>query len=146
MAMQDDHERAGQLRELGESARRKRDLAAAQKYYEEATALLRASADRMRFAHTVRHLGDVYVDLQNWVGAEESYIEALNIYRGQPATRVLDFANAIRSYAVLKDKTGRQEESRGLWAEAGRLYQELGVEAGIEECNRHTGGAVESAH
>jgi tetratricopeptide (TPR) repeat protein len=137
MAAQNDHERAYELRELGESARRVRDLPAAQKYYEEATSLLRDSADRMKFAHTVRHLGDVYVDVQNWDGAESCYVEALDIYRHQPAVRVLDFANAIRSYAVLKDKTGRQEESRSFWAEAGRLYLELGIQAGVEECDRH---------
>jgi tetratricopeptide (TPR) repeat protein len=145
MAMQDDHERAGELRELGESARRKRDLAAAQKYYEEATSLMRASADRIKFAHTVRHLGDVYVDLQNWAGAESCYLEALEIYRRQPVARVLDFANALLAYAVLKDKTGRQNEARDLWAEAGRFYKDEGVEAGIEECSRHAVQPVESA-
>lgn len=142
MTIQNDHERADGLRELGESARRKHDSPAAQKYYEEASALLRNSPDRMRFAHTVRHLGDVYLDMQNWAGAESCYLEALDIYRGQPAVRVLDFANAIRSYAVLKDKTGRQNESRHLWAEAGRLYKDQRIQAGIDECNRHLGQLV----
>ena len=138
MAIENDQERASELRELGESARRKRDLPAAQKYYEEASALLRNSEDRMKFAHTVRHLGDVYVELQNWSGAEACYTEALEIYRKQPATRVLDFANALRAYAVLKENTGKQQESRGLWTEAGILYTAEGIQAGIEECNRHT--------
>jgi tetratricopeptide (TPR) repeat protein len=145
MSIQND-QRAFELRELGESARRKRDLAAARKYYEEASSLLANSADRIKFAHTVRHLGDVYVDVQNWEGAERCYVEALGIYRSQPAARVLDFANALRAYAVLKDKTGRENDSRSLWAEAGRLYKDVGIQAGIEECNRHTGGAIESAH
>jgi tetratricopeptide (TPR) repeat protein len=141
MATENDHERACELRELGESARRNRDLPAAQKYYEEASALLRNSVDRMTFAHTIRHLGDVYVDTRNWSGADVCYREALEIYRSQPSARVLDFANAIRAYAVLKDKTGKQDESRGLWAEAGLLYQAEGIQAGIEECARHTGQA-----
>jgi tetratricopeptide (TPR) repeat protein len=131
MATVDHHERDGELRELGESARKAHDLPAAQKYYEEAVALLRNSADALKFAHTVRHLGDVYVDLRDWSRAEPCFIEALKIYRSQPSSRVLDFANAIRGYAVLKDKSGKQDQSRELWAEAGRLYEAEGVQAGV---------------
>jgi len=139
MATMSDHERACELREQGESARRANDLRAAKKSYEEAVALLRNSPDKLKFAHAVRHLGDVYVQLQDWSRAEPCFVEALNIYRSQPEARVLDFANAIRGFAVLKDKTGKPEESSGLWAEAGRMYQAEGVQAGIEECSRHTG-------
>jgi tetratricopeptide (TPR) repeat protein len=145
MAIQNDQERAGELRALGEPARHMRDLPAAQKYYEEASSLLRDSADRMKFAHTVRHLGDVYVEMRNWAGAESCYIEALEIYRSRPADRVLDFANALRAYAVLKDKTGTKDESSTLWAEAGRLYKAEGIQAGVEECDRHRSESVESA-
>jgi len=91
----------------------------------------------MKFAHTVRHLGDVYVQLENWSGAEGCYAEALEIYRSHPAERELDFANALRAFAVLKDRTGRQDESLGLWEEAGRLYRAQGIQAGVEECDRH---------
>jgi tetratricopeptide (TPR) repeat protein len=136
--------RSGELRSLAESARRGGDLAAARKYYEEAAGLLRNSADRLKFAHTVRHLGDVYVQLQNWAGAEACYLEALNFYRSQPASSVLDFANAVRAYAVLKGKTGNTDESRALWAEAGHMYRMLGVAAGVEECKLHAGPTNES--
>jgi tetratricopeptide (TPR) repeat protein len=145
MTSQSKIEQADELRRLGESARRTRDLAAAQKYYEKATALLRNSTNKMKFAHTVRHLGDVYVELQNWPSAEPCFVEALNIYRSQPSSHVLDFANAIRAYAVLKDKSGKPDESRKLWAEAGRMYRELGISAGVEECNLHAGPTNESS-
>jgi len=144
MATQSYIERANELRALGESARRRRDLAVAREYYEEAAELLRNSTDQMRFAHTVRHLGDVYAELHNWSNAESCFVEALNIYRGQPSSRLLDFANAIRGYAVLKDKSGRADESRELWAEAGRMYQALGILDGVKECNLHVGPANES--
>ena len=144
MATESQIERANELRALGESARRKRDLAAAQEYYEEATKLLRNSNDQLRFAHTVRHLGDVYVERQNWSSAELCLVEALNIYRGQPSSGVLDFANAIRSYAVLKDKSESADESRELWAEAGRMYQALGIPDGVKECKLHLGSTNES--
>ncbi len=134
--MADDQQRAHELRELGESARRARDLPAAKKYYEQAVALLRNSPDRLKFAHTVRHLGDVYVELRDWPRANPCFVEALNIYRSQPSARVLDFANALRGFAVLKDKSGKKNESSELWAEAGRLYEAEGIEAGVEECRR----------
>ena len=52
-----DLDRAHVLRELGELARDSRDLNAAQSHYEEAVVLLRTSQDRLKFAHTIRHLG-----------------------------------------------------------------------------------------
>ena len=102
MTAQSEIEQADELRRDGESARRRRDLTAAQNCYAKAVALLRNSTDKMKFAHTVRHLGDVYVELQNWPSAEPCFAEALTIYRSQPSSHVLDFANAIRGYAVLK--------------------------------------------
>jgi len=144
MTAQSEIEQADELRGLGESARQRRDLATAQKYHEKAAALLRNSTDKMKFAHTVRHLGDVHVELRNWPSAEPCFVEALNIYRSQPSSHVLDFANAIRAYAVLKDRSGRPDESRELWAEAGRMYRALGILAGVEECNLHAGPTNES--
>jgi hypothetical protein len=47
MVASTDDERAFELRELAELARRNRDLAAAQAYYEEASHLLRGSTDQL---------------------------------------------------------------------------------------------------
>ena len=79
----EDHS-ANELRELGESARRRRDLTAALRHYEEASKLLRVSPYQLKFAHTVRHLGDVYVERADYLRAESCYIEALGIYRSHP--------------------------------------------------------------
>jgi tetratricopeptide (TPR) repeat protein len=136
MAATTDDERAFQLRELGELARRNRDLAAAQAYYEEASNLLRGSPNRLKFAHTVRHLGDVYTEQQDWSHAEPCFVEALDIYRSHPSPPTLDLANAIRAYAALNSARGTHEEARALWAEAGRLYEAVGISAGVEECKR----------
>ncbi len=131
-----DLERAHVLRELGELARATRDLDAAQSHYQEATAVLRTAGDRLTFAHTVRHLGDVHAAQQHWLEAERCFIEALGIYRSHASAGALDFANAIRSYAVLKTGTGRREEARPLWVEACGLYESEGIAAGVEECRR----------
>ena len=134
-----DDDRALVLRELAELARKSRDLNTAQARYEEAVVLLRTSEDRLTFAHTIRHLGDVEAEQQHWPEAEKCFLEALGIYRGHPSPDALDLANAIRAYAALKTETGQCEEARALWAEAGELYQTEGIAAGVEECRRRAG-------
>ncbi len=131
-----DYELAVTLRELGELARHNHDLSGAQAHYEQAVALLRASADRLKCAHTIRHLGDVHAEQQQWPEAERCFVEALNLYRSHPTPGALDLANAIRACAALKTATGRREEARALWVEAGELYESLGIAAGVEECRR----------
>jgi len=65
--------------------------------------------------------------------AEPCYLEALSIYRRHERTRPLDLANAIRSFAVLKDEVGAPEQSQSLWQEAHDLYVGLNLSAGIAE-------------
>lgn len=131
-----EDERASELRGLGESARRRRDLDAARQYYEAACNLLRDSSDQLTFAHTVRHLGDVYAEQRDWLRAEPCYIEALKIYRSHPSPSKLDVANAIRARAVFLNATGKHVEARALWAEAGQIYEVLGIAEGVAECAR----------
>jgi tetratricopeptide (TPR) repeat protein len=124
------------LRELGELARNRHDLNTAQAHYERAVNLLRISGDRLKLAHTIRHLGDVHARQQHRAEAERCYAEALDIYRGHPSPAALDLANAIRAYAVFKTETGQLEGSRSLWAEASELYECAGLPAAVEECRR----------
>jgi tetratricopeptide (TPR) repeat protein len=133
-----DEDRASVLRELGELARGRQDLAAAQAHYEEAVALLKSSQDHLKLAHTIRHLGDVHAKQQHWTAAERCYVEALQIYRHHPDSPRLDLANTIRPLALLKTETGRREEAHLLWTEAGELYQAEGIQAGVEECRQRT--------
>ena len=94
--------------------------------YKLAVASARRREDPLKLAHRVRHLGDTYYYAGRWALAERCYVEALSIYRRHERTRPLDLANAIRSFAVLKDEVG-------LWQEAHDLYVGLNVSAGIAE-------------
>jgi tetratricopeptide (TPR) repeat protein len=120
-------DRARELRQRGEAARRT-DGATAQKCYEEAVALYRETGEPLVLAHVVRHLGDVYQEQERPDLAEPCYNEALRLYRDHEQALPLDVANAIRSMAVL-----RWEQTRELWKEARDLYANLSVEAGVEE-------------
>jgi len=118
---------AQELRLRGESARR-RDAPMARLCYEEAVALFREVDEPLVLAHTIRHLGDVYQEQGRPDLAEPCYHEALGLYRSHEDGPSLDFANAVRSLAVL-----RWEQTRTLWEEARDLYVAVGVEAGVKE-------------
>ena len=98
-----------------------------------AVARARRGADPLTLAHRVRHLGDAYYYAGRWALAEPCYVEALSIYRRHERTRPLDLANAIRSFAVLKDEVGAADQSQTLWQEAHDLYVGLTLSAGIAE-------------
>jgi tetratricopeptide (TPR) repeat protein len=98
-----------------------------------AVASLRRVDDPLRLAHTVRHLGDAYYYAGQASLAEPCYVEALSIYRRDEHRRPLDLANAIRSFAVLKDEVGAPEEAQRLWQEAHDLYVAVNVPAGVAE-------------
>src|SRR2546423_9597969 len=98
-----------------------------------AVASLRKIDDPLRLAHTVRHLGDAYYYAGRWSLAESCYLEALSIYRRHENRKPLDLANAIRSFAVLKDEVGAAAEAELLWQEAHDLYVTIDVSTGIAE-------------
>jgi tetratricopeptide (TPR) repeat protein len=101
--------------------------------YKIAVASARRGDDRLRLAHSVRHLGDAYYYAGRWALAEPCYVEALSIYRHDNHSRPLDLANAVRSLAVLKHESGASDEARRLWQEARDLYRALKASAGIAE-------------
>lgn len=119
--------RAHELRRRGESARR-RDAAMARLCYEEAVLLFREADEPLVLAHTIRHLGDVYVEQGRPDLAEPCYHQSLELYRKHADDSSLDFANALRSLAVL-----RWEQARTLWEDVRVLYTGLNIEAGIKE-------------
>ena len=119
--------RARDIKQRGESARRK-DGATARQCYEEAVLLYRGVDEPLALAHTLRHLGDVYREQGRPDLAEPCYHEALGLYRTHEKGSSLDLANAIRSLAVL-----RWEQTKTLWTEVRDLYTSLSIEAGIKE-------------
>ena len=98
-----------------------------------AVASARTGDDPLRLAHRVRHLGDAYYYAGRAASAESCYLEALSIYRRHERTSLLDLANAIRSFAVLKHESGAALQAQGLWQEAHDLYVTLNATAGVAE-------------
>jgi tetratricopeptide (TPR) repeat protein len=107
--------------------------------YEEAVELCLALDDTGGLAHTLRHLADIHQDAGGWSAAEPLYEQALRLYRGDPSTSVLDLANAVRPYALLRERLGDGEAALALWREARALYLAAGIAEGVQECDRHLG-------
>jgi tetratricopeptide (TPR) repeat protein len=105
--------------------------------YVKAVSHSRGLEDRVFLAHTIRHLGDTYQDLDDLVEAESCYREALSLYRESGGTRRLDLANAVRPYALLKERTGDDTGAYALWNLAHQLYSSVKARTGVEESASH---------
>jgi hypothetical protein len=66
----------------------------------------------LRFAHTVRHLGDVYREVGRAGPARPCYQESFVLYRAHPEAVPLEVANAIHSMALLRQVAGKRDEAQ----------------------------------
>ena len=132
--LQDRTELASTLRTLGELERRTPfTQGAALKHYEEEVAIFRELNDPLKLAHTIRHLGLAHEDAGRLEEAEQYYDEALALYREHETADTLDYANAVRYPAVIKNRLGKAEESAKLWEEAHDRYAHVGIVDGVAE-------------
>lgn len=128
---------ASEAASRGYQARREGGLSAARQHYGDAANLYRQQNDLLAYAHTVRHIADIYQQERNPVAAKPLYEEALEIYRSNLNTKLLDLANAIRPYAMLLEEQGDSTVALRLWEEARNLYASLRLVDGVSECNEH---------
>jgi len=124
------------LKGCGQIERDMGDNEKALAFYQEAAALCREEHDALLLAHTVRHLGDVYRSAGKLDAAESSYEEALRIYRNHQEAAPLDFANALRPMAILKEQKGQADAAKPIWEEARRLYEAANVSEGVAESSK----------
>jgi len=82
--------------------------------YEEAVELCLALDDLPLLAHTLRHLGELHLDLGNLTAAPLPCEQALALYRRLEGTSALDLANAVRPCALFHGGPGYVEAARPL--------------------------------
>ena len=90
----------------------------------------------LEVAWVKRHIGINHEYAGRLEEAEEFYDSALALYREHSAEHDLDYANAVRYPAVIKNRLGKREESRELWEEACRHYETVhknGLGDGVAE-------------
>jgi tetratricopeptide (TPR) repeat protein len=124
------------LKRLGQLERQSGLNDAAVAHYQEAVEICRTQNNLSALAHTIRHLGDIHLEAQRFDSAESCYRESLSLYRGEREVPPLDFANALRSMALLQGNLGAKEDAKSLWQEARNLYLKLEVKEGVAECDR----------
>ena len=128
---------ADEVASQGYQARKDGRFSDARKHYTIAAKLYREKSDLLAYAHTIRHIADIFQDERNPGFAKPLYEEALEIYRSNLQTKLLDLANTIRPYALLIEEQGDSALAISLWEEARHLYASLRVKAGVSECNHH---------
>jgi len=94
--------------------------------YTEAAELYSELAMPLDQAWCIRHIGIVREYQERLEDAESSYDHALVLYREHAVGNSLDYANAVRYPAVIKNRLGKREESTRLWEEAHDRYRQVG--------------------
>ncbi len=109
----------------------------AQSLWEEAVAILRETDDVLQLAHKVRHLGDLHRHCGRLDEARECYDEAVALYRAHDKPGSLDFANAIRRLAILRELLGDKDSALALWKETRELYLAADIASGVDESEQN---------
>jgi len=111
--------------------------------YAKAADRARAVGADMALAHALRHVADLDREAGRAEQALLAANEAVALYRASPNATSLDLANALRLAALVREALG--QAAIDLWREAGALYQDADVEAGVEEAQRRLGLATRAA-
>jgi ankyrin repeat protein len=105
--------------------------------YERAAKIYKELGLPLEEAWVKRHTGINHEYAERLEEAEKFYDEALSLYREHSAGD-LNYANAVRYPAVIKNRLGKREESRELWEEACHRYENIhehGLGEGVAEAS-----------
>ncbi|MBW8880456.1 MAG: hypothetical protein JF615_03240 [Asticcacaulis sp.] len=108
------------------------DIEGALTDYAAATAIFADVGNSAGQAHCLRHLGDILREADRPAEAVFHLRAAENLYH--TLDDPLGLANTLRPLALL---AGDTPEAAALWREARTLYRQVGVVAGVEECDAH---------
>lgn len=89
--------------------------------------------DSQLLAHAIRHQGDTFVKEKNFGMAKEHYENAIELYKKSADTTTLDYANAIRAYAIACEKSYDYKTALKQWRKAKTLYASHGLKEGEYE-------------
>lgn len=122
------------LKALGDIERRPPFLReTANETFAEAADLYRELGLPFEEAWVLRHIGINHEYAERLPEAEKYYDASLNLFRQHATADSLDYANAVRYPAVIKNRVGKRDESTQLWIEAVQRYDKAGISAGVAE-------------
>lgn len=105
-------------------------------YYKQMEKLYIRLEDRPRQMHTLRHIGMLFHELQEFECAEKCLVQVVEAYE-QEAPSDLEKANTHRLYALALEDLNRDSEAKTHWLKAKELYERLWILEGVEECEEH---------
>ncbi|WP_299003927.1 hypothetical protein [uncultured Caulobacter sp.] len=105
--------------------------------YAKAAGKAREVGAAVPLAHALRHVSDLDREAGEAEAARTAADEAVALYRASSEATDLDLANALRLSALAREALG--QAATDLWREAGALYLDADVEAGVEEAERRLG-------
>lgn len=111
--------------------------------YARAAALSREQGRPLLQAHALRHLSDIDREAGHADQALAHAEQAAALYRANGNGDGPDLANALRLKALALDGLRRPDQATAAWGEARDLYVDLGVAAGVAECERRLESADE---
>ena len=126
---------AAEIVELGRKARNAGNIADALKFYNAAVEAFESEGDPVKAEHSRRHSADLQLELGQIDEARESIGKVIAYYRAN-GTGTLEMGNTLRIAALVEAAAGDTETARGFWVETLARYEEVGVQAGIDEVRR----------
>jgi GNAT superfamily N-acetyltransferase len=123
--------------------RERGDASLARTLCDEAMDKARAAQDAEALAKVLRHVSDLDREAGRPEAALAAAEEAATLYGAMGPESRLDLANALRLTALALEALGRPALQP--WREAGDLFAELDIAAGLAEAERHLGLAVRPA-
>lgn len=132
---------AEEIARRAKDQRQKGDSLAAEASYIEAAELARSVGSSEMRAHALRHVAELAAERGDGERALQSAEEALSLYQANPDELPLNIANAHRVRALAFSALGREQDSARDWRAARDLYEELGIVAGVAECDRRLNSA-----
>lgn len=128
---------ADTLKALGNLLRRLPNLRdEASKTFAHCASLYMELGEPLEAAWAKRHIGIIHEYAGRLENAEKCYDKALAIYREHSTSDDLNYANAVRYPAVVKERLGKNDEAAKLWEEAYERYSRVrpnGLSEGVAE-------------
>ncbi len=108
-------------------------------YYKEIEKIYIDIDDKERQMHTLRHIGDLYYQLNELECAQKCLVQVVDYVEEGHFVNRLEKANTHRIYALALEGLGKPSEATAHWEKAKSHYAQLGIEAGVNECQDHLG-------
>ena len=93
--------------------------------YKNALSLAEVDSEEEQIAHITRHIADVECEIGDLKSSLSNYQKALNYYKKNVSKYSLNYANAIRGFAYLKEKMVDYSDAKKLYKEAMSIYEKL---------------------